>query len=168
MKFSKKVFLILLLPLFAFTVVHKFYLSVTNITYSEKDDSLQITSRVFIDDLQELLKERYGINGNLDADIKSAIADEYLEEYIRAKFTIGINGKPKSFDFYGKKYDADAIIFYLEVSKVDLPSIRNIQVQNKVLTDLYDEQKNIVHFKIKDKKKSFVFTKLDAKGMLKL
>ena len=33
----KRSLLVLLLPLFAFTAVHKFYLSVTNVEYSEKD-----------------------------------------------------------------------------------------------------------------------------------
>ena len=57
--------LIVLLPLFAFTTAHKFYLSVTSIKYSEKDDALQITSRIFIDDFEKLLKERYDIEGKL-------------------------------------------------------------------------------------------------------
>ena len=61
MHYLKKSFLILLLPLFAFTAAHKFYVSVTNVTYSEKNEALQITSRVFIDDLEEVLKERYDI-----------------------------------------------------------------------------------------------------------
>ena len=41
MKFLKKSILILVLPLYAFTIVHKYYLSVTNIAYIEKDDALQ-------------------------------------------------------------------------------------------------------------------------------
>lgn len=168
MKFLKKGFLILLLPLLAFTVAHKFYLSVTNIVYNEKDDALQITSRVFIDDLEDLLKERYDIIGNLGTDIESGLADEYLEKYLRTKFTLEINGEIKPFDFLGRKYDTDVIIFYLEVPKVDLSSITSIQVKNEVLTDLYDEQQNIVHFKIKGKKKSFVLIKSDTKGMLNL
>jgi len=56
----------LLLPLLAFSAAHKFYLSVTNIEYSEKSKALQITSRVFIDDLEALLLERYDFKGNYD------------------------------------------------------------------------------------------------------
>ncbi len=168
MKFLKKGFLILLLPLLAFSAEHKFYLSVTNINYAEKDDALQITSRVFIDDLEALLKERYDISGNLGTDTESRLADEYLEKYLRAKFTLEINGEIKPFDFLGRKYDADVIIFYLEIPKVDLSSITSIQIKNEVLTDLYDEQQNIVHFKINGKKKSFVLVKSDTKGMLNL
>ena len=168
MKFLKKSILILILPLFAFTVVHKYYLSVTNITYSEKDDALQITTRIFIDDLEDLLKERYGIVAHLGTDLELKNIDAYFEKYLSAKFELEINGEIKPYDVIGREYDSDVIIFYLEVPKVDFSSISTIQVKNEVLTDLYDEQQNIVHFKLKGKKNSFVLAKPDTKGMLNL
>lgn len=168
MIFSKKILLILVIPLFAFTIAHKYYVSVTQITYAEKDDALQITSRVFIDDMENLLKERYNVTGNLSTSEEYKLVDEYIEKYVREKFTIEINGKIKPFDFLGKKYDSDVLIFYIEVPKVNFSLIKSIQVENKVLTDLYDDQQNIVHLKIKEIKESFILTKSDAKGMLNL
>jgi len=168
MKHLKKTLLIFLLPLVAFTTVHKFYVSVTNIKYAEKDDALQITSRVFIDDLEALLQERYEITGKLATENESKQADEYLEKYLRQKFQVEINGEEKKYELIGRKYDTDVCVFYLEVSKIDFSTINSIQIQNEILTDLYDEQQNVVHFKIKDKKKSFVLIKSDTKGMLKL
>ncbi len=164
----KKGFLILVLPLFAFTVAHKFYLSVTNISYSKKDDALQITTRIFIEDLEKVLEERYDIKTHLDTDKESKLANEYIEKYLKTKFILQIDGKNKIYDFLGKKYDADIVICYMEVPKVGLPKIKSIQIQNEVLTDIFDEQQNVVHYKINGKKKSFVLTKSDTKGMLKL
>lgn len=164
----KKGFLILFLPLLAFTAAHKFYVSVTNISYSEKDDALQITSRIFIDDLEQVLKERYGIESDLSANNESELTNEYLEKYLRRKFLVKINGEEKTFDFIGKKYDNDILVCYLEVPKIDFPSVISIEIQNEILTDLFDEQQNIVHFKINGKKKSFVLIKSDTKGMLNL
>lgn len=164
----KKSFLILLLPILAFTVAHKFYLSVTNIVYSEKDDALQITTRIFIEDLERVLEERYDIKTYLDSDKESKLANEYIEKYLRTKFVIQIDGENRSYNFLGKKYDTDIVLCFMEVPKVDLPKIKVIQVQNEVLTDIFDEQQNVVHFKINGKKKSFVLTKSDTKGMLNL
>jgi len=166
--FLKKSFLIFLLPLFAFSVAHKFYVSVTNVAYSEKDTAVQITTRIFIDDLEAVLKERYYVEAKLATDDESQIAAEYIEKYIRTKFKVEIDGEIKTYTFLGTKYDSDLIICYIEVSDVDLAKIQSISVQNEILTDLYDEQQNIVHFKIKDKKKSFVLVKQSYKGMLKL
>ncbi len=164
----KKGLLILLLPLFAFAAAHKFYVSVTNINYSEKDRSLQITSRVFIDDFEKVLEERYGIEANLSTESESKLADEYIEKYLRAKFVMYIDAKVKEYQFLGKKYDNDIMICYLEIPELDLDKIKTIELQNELLTDLFDEQQNVVHFKIKGKKKSFVLIKENNKGMLNL
>ncbi len=168
MNILKKSILILILPLFAFATVHKFYVSVTNVRYSEKDGAIQITSRIFIDDFENVLQERYGFDAELATKKESEEADAYIEKYLRAKFAVEINGENVSYNFIGKKYDADVMICYIEVPKINLASTKSIQITNEILTDLFDEQQNIVHFKIDGKKKSFVLLKSDTKGMLNL
>lgn len=168
MKYLKKSLFILILPLVAFTVAHKFYVSVTNISYSEKDQSLQVTSRIFIDDFEQVLMERYGIEAQLASDTESALANEYIEKYLKTKFLMFVDGEQRQYNFLGKKYDNDIMICYLEVPEVNLGNIKSIEVQNELLTDLFDEQQNVVHFKIKGKKKSFVLIKENNKGMLNL
>ena len=164
----KKGLLILLLPLCAFATAHKFYISVTNVGYSEKDNALQITSRLFIDDLEQLLKERYDIKANLATDEESELAEEYLKKYLRAKFVVEIDGATRSYSYVGKKYDNDVVIFYLEVPEVELSEVKSIQIQNEMLTDLFDDQQNVVHFKVDGKKKSFVLMRENTKGVLNL
>ncbi len=164
----KKYFLILLLPLLGFVAVHKFYVSVTNISYSEKDRALQITSRIFIDDLEDLLLERYEIHARLATELEFESAEEYIEKYLKQKITFQINGKERSFHFLAKKYDNDVMICYLEIPDVDLENTESIEIRNELLTDVYDDQQNVVHFKINGKKKSFVLIKENNKGMLNL
>ncbi|MDO6519235.1 hypothetical protein SAMN05421766_105141 [Zobellia uliginosa] len=168
MKSLKKLLVLLLLPLMAFTAAHKFYVSVTNVNYSEKDKALQITSRIFIDDLDKLLLERYDLKAQLATGEESPLADAYLEKYLRAKFVIEVNGNNADYTYIGKKYDADVVIFYIEVPNVDKATLKSVQIENEILTDLFDEQQNVVHFKIGDQKKSFVLVKSRTKGMLNL
>ena len=59
--------------LLSFASTHKFYVSVTNVVYSEKEDALQITSRIFIDDLEKLLEERYGIKAVMSGTSPGAL-----------------------------------------------------------------------------------------------
>lgn len=154
--------------LFSFSTAHKFYLSVTNVAYSEKSDTFQITSRIFIDDLEEVLKERYGVEAKLATNDEAEIADFYIEKYFRSKFTIELNGELAHYTFLGKEYNNDMTICYLEVEKVNLPNLKSISIQNEILTDLFEEQQNIVHFKWNGIKKSFVLIKENNKGMLNL
>lgn len=168
MQSIKKALLILLLPLLAFTVAHKFYISVTSIGYSGKDRALQITTRVFIDDFDRALLERYGIKGKLATDDESSQANEYIEKYLNTKFALAINDINVPYNFLGKLYDNDIMICYLEVPKIDISTVNTISVQNEVLMDVFEEQKNVVHFKIENQKKSFVLIRENNKGMLNL
>ncbi|WP_299529418.1 DUF6702 family protein [Ulvibacterium sp.] len=164
----KKGLFLILLPLFAFVAAHKFYVSVTNIAYSEKEDALQITCRIFIDDLEDVLRERYDFEAYLATEKESETADKLIEKYLKAKFAVQIDERDVAYDFLGKKYDNDVVICYMEVPKIDLPHKSSIRIRNEVLTDLFEEQQNIVHFRIKGTKKSFVLTKSDANGTLNL
>ncbi len=164
----KKAIFFLVLPLLAFVSVHKFYVSVTNINYSEKDRAFQITSRIFIDDLEAVLKERYGVETRLATGDESPVADEYIEKYFRAKLLLSLNKEPARYDFLGKKYDADVIVCYLELPEIDLARLESFEIQNEILTDLFEEQKNLVHIKWQGKKRSFILIKENNKGMLNL
>ncbi len=162
------VFLFLLVfPLMAFNA-HKFYVSVTNINYSEADKAFQITSRLFVDDLEALLQERYGIEGKLGTDKENPLADAYIEKYLNTKLLLYLNDVKVDYTFLGKKYENDVVICYLEIEKVVFEDLKTVVVQNELLTDLFDEQKNLVHIKYKGEKKSFILIKSDTKGMLNL
>jgi hypothetical protein len=168
LKPMRKTLLFLLLPLFAFTVAHKFYISVTNVGYSDKDKSLQITSRIFIDDMEKVLSERYDIKAQLATEEEMEGAQGLIEKYVRAKFKVEVNGQSVPYDLLAIKYDFDVLICYLEVPDIDLSRTTSIEIQNDILTDVFEEQQNVVHFKIKDKKKSFVLMRDQNKGMLNL
>jgi len=157
-----------ILLLFSFTTAHKFYLSVTNVVYSEEDASFQITTRIFIDDLEDVLEERYGIKAELATKNEANMADSYIAKYLKTKFTMELNGRVVPYNFLGKEYDNDVIICYLELENVDFDQLKTIAIQNEVLTDLFEEQQNVVHLKWKGQKKSFVLIKENNKGMLNL
>lgn len=157
-----------LLPLFAFGAVHKFYISVTNIKYSEKDAALQITARVFVDDMNLVLKERYGVDAELGTKEESTLGQEYLEKYVRSKLRVTRNGKTADYTLLGKKYETDVVILYIEVPNIDLQNVISIGIENEILMDLFEEQQNVVHFNIDGNKKSFVLLKSDTKGMLNM
>ena len=157
-----------ILMFLSFSSAHKFYVSVTNIVYSEDDSAFQITSRIFIDDLDKLLIERYGVEAKLATPNESKIADEYIGKYFRSKFLVQLDGEVVSYNFLGKRYDNDVVICYLEIPNVKLSEVKTMSIQNEVLMDLFDEQKNVVHIKWKGNKRSFVLIRENNKGMLNL
>ncbi|UOB18348.1 DUF6702 family protein [Abyssalbus ytuae] len=151
----KKSLVLLIFPLFAFVNMHKFYLSATEINYSDKDKTLQIISRYFIDDFENVLKERYGIIPNLNTNKEMENLDFYVKKYLDDRFSIMINDKDLQLNYLGKEYDNDVIKIYFESEKINLKKIRNIRIKNSSLFEKFDNQQNIIHVDINGKKKSF-------------
>ncbi|MCB0436165.1 MAG: hypothetical protein KDD08_08960, partial [Mangrovimonas sp.] len=68
MKFYKLILVALVFPLVAFTGLHKYYVSLTQVDYNEKSQALQITMNVFIDDMEMAMNKTYNKNFNLFTD----------------------------------------------------------------------------------------------------
>ena len=161
---KKFLLLFVALPLLSFSAVHKFYVSATDIQYSEESESLQIISHVFIDDLEKLLKERYNDELFLLNEDEHPDADAFIERYFQDKISIMVDGKEKQLNYIGKEYDNDQLLVYLEVK--DVKPFKNIWVENGVLTDLFPEQKNVVKVDHKGKIKSLLLSRNDLSGSL--
>ena len=164
MNLTKLLLLILVFPLCAFTAMHKYYISVTQIDYLQEKQSVQITSRIFIDDFENLLKERYDERVTLEDKDESSTIDVYIDKYLNEKIKIKINGKDTNMIFIGKEYDADIIKCYLEIQSIK--KIESFEISNQVLFDLFDEQQNIVKTKIYSKQKSFLLDHNSKIGLL--
>jgi hypothetical protein len=156
------------LLLMGFSGWHKFYVSVTNVEYAAEEESLQIISRIFIDDLENALQTRYDFRADLGTPEEANQADAYIERYFNAKFSVWINGDKKDYTFLGKRYDNDLIVCYLEVTGLPGSELKSVGIQNEILTDIFEEQKNLVHLKVLGKKKSYVLIRENNKGMLNL
>ncbi|WP_406682999.1 peptidase E [Seonamhaeicola sp. MEBiC1930] len=160
-----KIFIIfLIMPLFAFIGVHKYYISVTQIEFVQEKQSVQIITRIFVDDFENLLKERYDKSIILDEKNQTLDTDKYIEKYLKSKIKIKINGKEKLLMFIGKEYDLDVLKCYLEIENIE--NINSFEIANNVLFDLFDDQQNIVKTKINSKQKSFILVSQNEKAML--
>lgn len=136
---------------------HEEYYSLTNIQYKEKEKSLQITMRLFVDDLENALKKNYGKNFELNTDREIKEANSFIEKYIKTKFQISIEGKMLNYVFIGKEYEKDSIYIYLEIK--NLAIFKTMQIQNATLIDTFPTQENIVKIKAFGIYKSLILNK---------
>ena len=133
---------------------HEFYLSVTEIEYNNEKQSLQIITRVFIDDFEDVLNERYGADLQLSEEAEEGAVAKNISKYLKQKLRLQVNGEELQLNYLGKEYDADQLILYIEVENV--APFKKIEVTNEILNDLFDDQKNVVHVKVNDKTKSLL------------
>ncbi len=160
----KILLIFIVLPLVSFTAFHKYYVSVTEIEFIREEKSVQIISRIFIDDFEAVLRERYDDGITLKVENEKEEVEYYIERYLNDKFTVIINGNAVAFNFIGKEYEDDIMQCYLEIQ--DIEQISSIGVENKLLFDLFPDQKNIVRFKINSINKSILLIKENYKGLL--
>ena len=161
----KKSALLLILPLLAFTAAHKYYVSVTQIDYIQEQESVQITTRIFIDDFENVLRQRYDSSLVLNDNRDEEAIDDYIEKYLLSRIQIKINNSPATIKYLGKKYTDDIANCYLEITNVK--NIKTFEVKNEVLYDVFPDQKNIVRTHINSKNKSFILIAENDKGLLK-
>ena len=143
---------------------HKFYMSVTQIEYVESQQAVQIISRVFIDDIEDVIEERYETNLFLNTEKENINFEQLLEQYIRKKFEVYIDEEKQEYTFIGKEYEEDMLVFYLEIKEVT--ALRTIRVQNSILMDLFDEQQNIIHVKKGGSRQSLLLSEGESSGVL--
>jgi|AntRauTorckE5430_2_1112549.scaffolds.fasta_scaffold38404_1 hypothetical protein len=135
--------------------VHDFHTSLTEIDYNPKTKSLEMTIRVFTDDLERALTEIN--NGKLvKIDPNDYATDPLIFQYLRKHVAFVSPDKDVvAYDFLGKEVELDATWLYVE-----LPAAANLKgysIFNSILTELFDDQINLLNLIYPDKKKSFVF-----------
>ncbi len=135
---------------------HPFHVSVTEVKYKEESKSLQISSRIFLDDLEVALRVTSGYEKlDITSEKDWAIVDANLKEYVLANLKLHGGKGPLEVSYLGAEIEKDVMWVYLEIEKVK--KIKSIKVVNRLLTDIYNDQENIVHFRAYGKVKSARF-----------
>jgi hypothetical protein len=145
-------------------VMHKFYMGIFQINYASEKKMLQITTRIFVDDLNKALEKKYKKNTLLGSLKESPESIELLKKYLSDTFIVKVNGQQKSMNFLSEELDDDVLVCYLSIK--DINKIKSLEINNSVLTESFAEQQNIVHITAFGNKKSFLFTASTTKQVL--
>lgn len=142
--------------------MHPIHLAITEMAYSEKDKSLQVIHKLFIDDLELHIEQEQKMRGKelrlqLNTPREHADSDALLAAYLQAHFQLKVNGKSTAGSYLGKEYDNGAVWIYVEYLNVARP--KQLEVHDDLLIDLYDDQNNLINLEIGEKKGSLRFRK---------
>ncbi len=148
-----------------FFFLHPIHISVSEINYSEKDKALQITSRIFIDDL-ELAVRAQRKEPELDLiEPKNGLTTEQLaKEYVTRHISVKLDGKTQKLNFLGMELEEPALICYIEIERVK--KFKTIEVSNDIIMEIHDDQSSIVHVTYKGPVKSMRLTRSNAVGTI--
>ena len=150
--------------IFAISQYHAFYVSVCEIYHNPKTLSLEISMKIFIDDLELAIQNSGREDFKILEDVDQDLIGEEIERYLQDKLVIQVDDKNTANNLIGFELEGDALICYIEIEKIE--SISKIKVHNSVITELYEDQINLTHLQYKEQLKSLKTTKSDPEGII--
>jgi len=146
-------------------VMHEFYVSLTEIRHNAVSERLEISIRIFPDDLDRALLENSGVQTQLVTEREHPSADSLLKEYLREHLKIEINQEEIKLNYLGKEPEGNALWCYLESDPVPLPE--QILIKSTLLIYTLPEQVNIVQVYVGKWNKGLLLNKDKSTGILK-
>lgn len=153
--------------LFFLAPKHDFHVSKCLVEYNETEQALQISLHVFVDDLEEALRQQGHDNLQIGTLKEAEQAEAYLGEYLKKNFRLELNGRPIQATLLGKELSDDymAVWCYLEFTGVT--SVRQLKLTNTILMEIFDDQTNMVTVKGPGGKRSgFLFQSGNSEGTI--
>ena len=138
------------------SAVHPFYLSVTEIRYNGPRQALEVSCRIFADDLENALKKYNHTTLDIIKPKDRTAVDSMLSRYIRQHLQIRADWKNLSLNYLGYRIEDDAAWCFLEAPA--LKALRQLDLQNDILYAEHETQSHMIHAIVQDKRQS---TKLD-------
>ena len=151
--------------LFSSLWFHPIHVSICEIEYDQDNKALEMTMRIFLDDLE---KEIRLMKKDPEMDLTNLKngqnLDQILQEYLLEKFRVSVNDKKSVYNYIGHEIEGDAVFCYMEISKVK--KLKSVEVYNATLTDLYEDQTNLVHIEVAGEIRSMRLSRADTEDRL--
>jgi hypothetical protein len=145
-------------PLARAAAAHKFYTSLARVEYNAEGKSLEVSLRVFADDLELALTRRAGRVISLD---RTKDADRLVLSYLRDTFEIkNRDGATKALKWVGMEVRAGVALIYVEAEMPE--GLSGARLRDQLLFELYEEQVNTVSVRYPGAKADLVFVRGDG------
>ena len=158
------VLLLLFLGLTSMTA-HRFYVAIYQIDYVPQKKRLEITTRIFMDDLNDAVSKAYKTHTNIGTEKETPEDIVLLKKYLSEHFNLTVNGKSKVYTYLSREVESNVVICYLSIKEIG--KVSSLQVDNSILIEVHSEQQNIIQFNNNGKKQNLLLSSSITKGMLK-
>jgi hypothetical protein len=139
---------------------HTFHVSKCELAYVAKTKTVQISLHLFIDDLENALKQTSEAPTYIGTPRETNDANARIAAYIATHFKLQTGKNTLPLKMIGKEKTKDLQAIYLFLEAQSPQAVSKLLIQNQLLTELYSDQKNIVETTLANGKQGlFTFTK---------
>lgn len=136
---------------------HDFHVSIMTIDCNAKTGSLEITLKIFTDDLEKSILSLGGPKLAVGATGEDSETDQFIFKYLQNRLSFEVNGKLATPKWVGKEVEMDATWCYLEIRNVG--ELNQIILTNRILLEIFADQSNLVHVNCQGETKSIYLRK---------
>ncbi len=135
----------ILTVLFMMAGFHPIHISVTNMEYVQDKKAFDVYFKIFWDDFETIIQKNYGVYLKLTQPDERKDKEMYFSKYISDHFKIIADGKLLAGNLKNAEIrDKSIWIFY---SYPCPPDTKRVEVEDKLMMDMFDDQKNLFMFK---------------------
>ncbi len=119
----------------------------TQIDVNNDSHKLEISTRIFTEDLQTSVLDKTGIKLGLGSGKEFPKADSVLVSYLTETMNFRQEGKDLGVIFIGRELEADVTWIYLE-TKAGILLTKPLEITNATLQKQFPDQKNLVNLRL--------------------
>ncbi|PWT72685.1 MAG: hypothetical protein C5B59_15105 [Bacteroidetes bacterium] len=132
--------------------LHPFYVSVTEINYNANERLIEISCKIFTDDLEKVLTQFSRHKIDLSKAANKEENERAIKEYIQKNLQIVIDGSPVVLQFVGTENESEATWVYFQVPNIS--NVKRIDITNSLLYDTFQSEINLIHVMVGGKRQS--------------
>ncbi len=134
---------------------HLVHVTVLNIEFNRNSGKMDLTFRVYKDDMELALFHNYEVLSSLDTAKPGSRPVSFLNKYINDRVKLKINNKQSdSLVFERTLWDGTNLWIYYSIKTVENP--QTIWLKNAMMMDIYFDQSNMVICGQEGKEKAFM------------
>tara|TARA_B100001093_G_scaffold502040_1_gene554467 strand:- start:115 stop:624 length:510 start_codon:yes stop_codon:yes gene_type:complete len=152
-------FVIFLLTIF--NSFHDFHVTHTTIHYNQQRETLEVTVKLAVDDLEMALEESGSKDLRISTAKENSKAEKLIETYIIQRLKISTNDNYLNLDWVGKELSNDLhdLFIYFEIINFNMNvKMKSMLINNSIFTEILPDQSNIVFVELGEQTYNLLFS----------
>jgi hypothetical protein len=135
------------------TLIHPFFISVIEMKHNVRDKNIEISVRIFTDDLEAAIKKNSHTTIDLQTSNSKPDANAIIAKYLQSKLQFTVNDKPQAIKYLGYEIQKESVWVYAEIS--DVAILKKLNLNCTLLYDYQQKQTNILNIQANGEDKSY-------------
>ena len=131
---------------------HPFFVTVTEINHNANEKLIEISCKMFTDDLEKELIKYSHHDIDLSKSVNKIQNEKTISDYVQKHLQIAIDGKPVILQFVGSENESDATWVYFQVNNI--ATLKKIEINNSLLYEAFQNETNLIHVMVNGKRQS--------------